>query len=473
MERLSALDAAFIYGETPAWHMHAGAIMVFDPSTASPPLTVERVRELLWARVGQLGLFRKRLVEVPFGLDRPYWVLDPDLDVDAHVRAVGVPSPGGPRELARLAGDLFESKLDRSRPLWEIWFIEGLADGRVALLPKVHHALTDGMRGAALYEVLFDTDPDAPLERPGPTPEPPERVPSEWELTARALVSLAATPVRAARTIAHLLGSGLGLARFTRTPAWERATLPFQAPRTSLNQPITPRRAVAFCTVPLSGVKRIKDAFGVTVNDVILAMCAGSLRRYLSERGELPEQPLVAEVPVGLRVQTPRGEQPAGGNFVSVIGARLCTNVGDPVERLQLIHESAESAKEMLHVVGDAIVMDAARALPPPVVAAGVRAYVTLRLAEHHPPIFNLIVSNVRGPSFPLYAAGARLVASYPIGPLLDGGGLNVTVMSYCDSVDLGVAVCPDVVEDPWVIADGIRDSFEGLLAAVPAAESA
>lgn len=464
MQRLSGMDASFVYGETPSWHMHAGTLVVLDPSTAPQGFDTGTLRTLFEARAGLLGPFLRRLVEVPFGLDRPVWVDAPLLDLDCHIHRVGVPRPGGQRELGALVGDLFAYKLERDRPLWEIWFIDGLEDGNVGLLVKVHHALVDGARGARLYELLFDLTPDAPFDRPDIPEVRGERVPSAWEMALRALPRLAATPLRAARTAGDLAGSGLRMLRFHRTAEWPSVTFPFQAPRTSLNHAITSHRGFAFCSVPLSEVKVIKNAFSVTVNDVVLGICAGGLRRYLADRGELPAKPLVAQIPVAVHVGD--GAPSSGqtwGNAVAVMGATLGTHIDDPAERLRAIHASTRSAKLMHRALGDDLILDLADVAPPAVLAAGVRAYSRLRLSERHPPVFNLIISNVQGPPIPLYVAGARLVANYPIGPLLDGGGLNITVISYLDGVDFGFAVCPEIVEDPWSLVDATKAAFAEL----------
>ena len=464
MQRLSGADASFVYGETPSWHMHAGVLVVLDPSTAPGGFDVHRLRSLVEARKGLLAPFLRRLVKVPFGLDRPAWVDDPRLDLNRQIRPVGVPSPGGPRELGALVGDLLAFKLEPDRPMWEIWFIDGLEDGRVALLLKVHHCLADGTRSARLYEVLFDLEPGAPFGRPGTPVLQGERIPPGWEMALRALPRLAGTPLRAARTSGHLGRSALGMLRMRGSPEWPTVTVPFQAPRTSLNQAITPHRGFAFCSVPFSGVNAIKNVFSVTVNDVVLGICAGALRRYLADRGELPGKPLIAQVPVAVHVDD-GGDVSGGawGNATTVMGVALATQLEDPVERLRAIHASAHSAKVMQHALGDDLILDLADVAPPVLLAGGVRAYSRLHLVEHHPPIFNLIVSNVQGSSLPLYIAGARLEASHPIGPLLDGGGLNITVLSYLDHVDFGFVVCPEIVEDPWQLADATSAAFAEL----------
>ena len=464
MRRLSGADASFVYGETPSSHMQLGAVAMVDPSTAPSGFDVERLRALVGARAGLLGPFLRRLVQVPFGLDRPVWVDDQQLDLVRQIRPVGVPSPGGPRELGALVGDLLTYKLEPGGPLWEVWFIEGLENGRVALLTKMHHCLADGVRGAHMYEALYDLESDAPLERPDTPVLQGERIPSGLEMAMRALPRLASTPLRVARTSHHLSRAALRMLRLRLSPEWSAVTFPFQAPSTSLNQVITPHRGFAYCSVSLSGVKAIKNAFSVTVNDVVLGICTGALRRYLADRGELPGKPLIAQIPVAVHVDD--GADVSGGvwgNATSVMGAALPTELDDPVERLRMIHASTHSAKAMQHALGDDLILDLADVFPPGLLAAGVRAYSCLRLAEHHTPIFNLIMSNVQGPPIPLYIAGARLEASYPIGPLLDGGGLNITVLSYLDRIDFGFVVCPEIVEDPWQFADATSEAFAEL----------
>ena len=464
MQRLSGADASFVYGETAAAHMHVGTLAVLDPSTAPGGFDVDRLRSLVEARKGLLGPFLRRLIEVPLGLDRPAWVDDPHLDLNRQIRPVGVPAPGGPHELGALVGDLLAYKLEPGRPLWEVWFIEGLKDGRVALLTKMHHCLADGVRGAHLYEVLYDLDPGAPLDRPDTPVLQGERIPTGWEMALRALPRLASTPLRAARTSGYLALSARGMLGVHASPEWPAVTLPFQAPRTSLNRCITPHRGFAYCSVPLAGVKSIKNALSMTVNDVVLGICAGALRRYLSDRSELPGKPLIAQIPVAVHVgDGGDASRRAWGNSTAVMGVALPTQLEDPLERLAAIYVSTHSAKAMQRALGDDLILDLADVVPPGLLGVGVGAYSRLRLADHLPPIFNLIISNVPGPPLPLYIGGARLEASYPIGPLLDGGGLNITAMSYLDRIDLGYVVCPEIVEDPWQLADASATAFAEL----------
>ncbi len=456
MERLNGLDAGLVYAETTAWHMHAGAVFVLDRPHGDP---ARMLVDVLRARMHLLSPLHRRLVQPPLHLGMPVWIDTPDVDVAAHVQRVGVPSPGGPRELAELAGHLFSTKLDQDRPPWEFWVIEGLEGDQVAFLLKIHHSLVDGVRAARLYGVLFDVEPDAPVGRPGDPHRHDESPPSTVRMLADATRFAMGTPKRATRLAGSMAEAVVGLGRIVMAPERATITWPFRAPRTSLNDTLTARRGFAFREVPIADVRTVKDAFGVTVNDVALAMCAGALRRYLQGRGELPSRPLVAQIPVGVHREDPGTD----GNFVAPTGAKLHTEIPDPADRLRAIAASTRSAKHVQAALGDDIVIRALEMVPPPVLTAGVGLYQSLGLAEHHPPIFNLIVSNVAGPSVPLYCAGGRLAASYLLGPLLLGCGLNITLASYLDHVDFGVATCPEVVPDPWAIADGLPVALDEL----------
>ncbi|HXW38929.1 MAG TPA: wax ester/triacylglycerol synthase family O-acyltransferase, partial [Acidimicrobiales bacterium] len=323
MERLSGLDSTFLYLETPSLHMHVAMTMVFDPRTVPGGYRFERVRDLIGARIKCEPVFRRRLVEVPFRLGHPVWVDDPDFDIDYHVRRAAVPSPGGLRELGDLAGDIAGQQLDRSKPLWEIWVVEGVAGGRIALVAKMHHSTVDGVSGAALLSVLFDLEAD-PAERPPPDPGAvDERVPSGLELVAGALVAGAVRPVE---VMFDLLRTGFRVfdvrrvrRRHDESSTGPKAALPLSAPRTSFNAAISRRRRVAFAAVGLDDVKRLKNALGTTVNDVVLAVCTGALRRYLQAGDELPSRPLVAVVPVSVRSEgVAKGSNQVSSMFVQL-----------------------------------------------------------------------------------------------------------------------------------------------------------
>ena len=463
MRRVSGIDAAFLYGETPAWHMHISAVMIGDPSTApeDDPFSAEKFKRITEARLHLAPQFRWKLVEVPFGLDRPGWIEDPDFDIDAHIRRIGVPSPGGPEQLGNLIGDLVSIKLDRSKPLWEFWIIEGLEDGKVAILAKIHHSIIDGVSGSELATILMDLEVDPPPTEPATEERSVEQVPNPFELVARGIGHTMLTPYRTVRFVNQSIRQGLTFIGFTQRP--KTPPIPFQAPRTSFNTELTPHRRFAYQSVPLDDLRAIKDAFGVKLNDVVLALCSSTLRRYLESRDELPDSPLIAQVPVSLRTEEDSGH---GGTKVGAMFASLATDVIDPVERLQAIHESTQGAKEMQQALNAEKIMGISETAPPALISLAARMYTAAGLDTLTPPIMNLIISNVPGPPFPIYCAGAKLEAMYPMGPLLYGTGINVTVFSYVDSVDFGFMVCRDVVDDPWFIAEGVSIALDELLQA-------
>ncbi|HVN49959.1 MAG TPA: wax ester/triacylglycerol synthase family O-acyltransferase, partial [Acidimicrobiales bacterium] len=308
MQRLTGLDSSFLWMETPTSYMHVASLIVADGSTVPGGLTFDRVRSLYEERLDQAPPFRRRLVEVPFGLHHPLWIEDPDFDLDWHLRQITLHD--GSRDLAglcRLAANLVAIPLDRSRPLWELWCIDGLEDDRVGLLTKVHHAAIDGASGEELMVAILDLEPD-PAPRPDPeVPWKPDRVPTDTELLAYAGWSLAQQPLRAARAAKRTAGVALRLREQNRRPQITPPPSPFSAPTTSFNGPLTANRSFAAASVSLPAVKAVKNAFGCTVNDVVLTMCAGGLRRYLDERDEHPDGPLVAMVPVSVRTEDQKG----------------------------------------------------------------------------------------------------------------------------------------------------------------------
>jgi WS/DGAT/MGAT family acyltransferase len=461
MQRLTGLDDTFLWMETPSSYMHVASLIVADGSEAPGGLSFERVRTLYESRLDQAPPFRRRLVEVPFGLHHPLWIEDPDFDLDWHLREITLPE--GRRDMAALcdlAAKLVAIPLDRTRPLWELWYIQGLEDGRIGLLTKVHHAAIDGASGEELMVAILDLEPD-PEPRPEPeVPWKPDRVPTDTELIGHATWSLAQQPIRAARAARRTLSVAFKLREQNRRPHITPPPSPFSAPPTSFNGPLTANRSFAASSLSLTTVKAVKNAFGCTVNDVVLTMCAGGLRRYLDERDEHPEGPLVAMVPVSVRSDDQKGTH---GNRVSMMLTSLATDLDDPVERLRVIHESTVVAKEQQNAIGADTLQEWAEFAAPAIFGRAARLYSNTRSADRHRPIFNVTISNVPGPPFPLYVAGGRVADTYPMGPIFDGGGLNITLMSYLDRVDFGLVACPDLIPDVWVIADGLRDALDEL----------
>lgn len=466
MEQLSGLDASFLYLETPTLHMHVEMVTVFDPSTVPGGYSFAKMQAQIASRTHQAPVFRRLLIEVPFRLGHPVWVDDPHFDIEYHVRRCAIPAPGGLREVADLAGDIASRQLDRSKPLWEIWIVEGLADGRIAVIAKMHHSTVDGMSGAALLSVLFDLEAD-----PGPDPEPvevmPARVPSSAELISEAMAARLFRPFELTRDVLRTGQRLLNVRRVRNEPEHReplaKAALPLSAPRTSFNGTLTRRRQVALAAIGLDDVKRLKNATGTTVNDVVLAVCTGALRRFLEDGDELPDKPLVAVVPVSVK---PDDGAPFGSNKVSALFVQLPANLDDPMERLVAIREGTKGAKEEHNALGADMLVNWAEHATPNTFAAAARLYSRMRLADRHRPVANLIISNVPGPNFPLYLAGAQMEAGFPLGPVMDGIGVNITIMSYRGVLYWGIISCPETMPKVWDLADGVPGALDELLAA-------
>ncbi len=465
---MNGLDAAFLYGETPNWHMHVAAVTICDPTDSPEPWSFQRFKEVTTSRLALIPQFRCKVAQSPLGIGLPGWVIADDFDPDFHIRRIAVPSPGGPRELGELVGDLASLKLDRSKPLWEMWVIEGLEGGRLGLLTKVHHALIDGVSGAELATVLLDITPHPQMVTDAPPIDPeyftkPSAM--SW-LRSGALVTLK-TPLRTLSFTRQLAQWGITIPGFMRRS--EGPAMPFQAPRTSLNSAISPHRRYAHAQIELNRIRVIKDALGVKVNDVVMALCSAALRSYLADRGELPDTPLIAQVPVSQRSK----DDSDLGNKVASMFASLATDVADPIERIHAIHASTQQAKEMQQALAARRIQTITEATPPGLLSVAARTYTAMGLDGRVPPIFNVIISNVPGPPFPLYVSGARVQSITPMGPLLYGGGLNITVLSHEDVIDFGFLSCREAVPDPWLIADHIVGAVEELEAAIAATTSA
>jgi len=457
VERLTGLDASFLYNETPTLHMHTLKYTVLDLSTVPGGYDFARFRHELERRLHLLPPFRRRVVDVPAGLHHPVWIEDPDFDLDNHLRRIHVPAPGGRREMDETIAQIASWPLDRSRPLWEIWMLEGLEGGRVGFLAKVHHTLADGVAAAALLANVMTTTPED-VDPPLPAEEwRPEPKPSGTRLVLMAVVDLFRSIGRLPGLLRRTLPRVRAVARHRKSAEVATPRPILDTVKTPFNGALTANRSFATETLSLDDVKMVKSAFGVTVNDVVLGLVAGSLRRWLDKRGALPAKPLVAGVPVS--TDDPGEIKRLGGNKVSNMFTSLRTDLDDPVERLHAIHDVTSAAKVVHNLLGADMLADWSEYTPPRPYAAFMRLYGRLRLADRHRPPINLVVSNVPGPREPLFVAGGRMEGIYSVGPILEGIGMNVTVWSYCDQLNVGVIACREHVPDPHEITDGDRKS--------------
>ncbi|MCC6848124.1 MAG: wax ester/triacylglycerol synthase family O-acyltransferase [Deltaproteobacteria bacterium] len=461
VERLRGADAAYFYLETPSQHMHVTAAMLFEPPSVRLPggeapdvqMIAAATAERLARRLAAEPTFRKRIVEAPLTLIHPAWVQASEFDLRDHLRLVTLPAPGSREQLMEHVGRIAGSPLARERPLWELWALAGVEGGLVGIVLKVHHAMIDGVSGVELLGRLFadaylidapEAAADGPIE------------PSLLELAGAALSSALALPLRAYRVLARTAGA---IGPVLRT-AIENAnvdaspTLPFSAPRTLLNRALTSERRVAFGSVALGAVKEVKAAFGVTVNDVVLAACALALGDYLRAHGETPRQALVASVPVS---EHGPGGSDSATNRVSVMFVGLPVHLTRVEDVLAFVHAQASGAKRIHGSFGAAMLAEWVDLAPPALFAAAMGLYSRWGLADRLPPPHSVVISNVPGPPFPVAAGNARLVAAFPIGPVLEGAGLNISVLSYVDAVNVGLVTCPRAISEPADLARGFE----------------
>ena len=481
MQQLSALDAQFLHVESSTTVGHVGSLILLDPSSApGGELTLDHVRAVIEPRLHLVPLLRQRLVGVPLGLGLPYWVDDPEFDIEFHLREVGLPGPGDDQQLGEQIARIHARPLDRTRSLWEMYLVHNVAEGRQALYSKVHHAVIDGVSGAEILATVMDVTVEPRVEQPPDEYWQPGPIPSTVELMRQGLGSMVRQPLDVVRTLPRALPhlGQLPGAQFlpgvqavsdlaasvaravTGDDSPEPHRRPPSTPPTPLNAPITAHRRFAFGSLPLDEVKKVKNAYGMTVNDVVMALCTSALRRWLLDHDGLPDTPIVVAVPVSVRADDRRGD---GGNLVSVMTAAMPTQLRDPVERLVEVGRAMDEAKAQFDAVPASILQDLSAAVPTALSGLAARAAFQLVAAGGLP--FNLFVSNVPGPQLPLYVGGARVLGVYPASAITDvTGALNITLFSYDGALDFGLIACRELVPDVWKLIGYLEDALAELL---------
>lgn len=458
MERLSGLDAGFIYSESSTVPLQVCSITELDTSTVPGGYTFEKLCDHLASRIPAIPEFRTKLADNDFNVDHPVWLEDNDFQLSRHVNRIALPEPGGREELAAVCGRIVAMPLERSKPLWEMWVIEGVGgsaareDGRLAMLLKVHHAVVDGVSAANLLSQLLDTEPEAPP--PDPVDGPKQA--SAWEIAADGLWRFVTRPWQLTRVVPTT--ASMVVKTVNRAVGGSAMAAPFSAPSTPFNKALTSERNLAMAQLPLEGVKKIKHHCDVKVNDVVMALCAGALRGYLEGRDELPAKPLIAFVPASVHGESDR----PGRNQLSGMFCNLHTDIEDPLDRLRAIGESNVRSKEHSRSMGPTMLLDLAQSLSRNMfgLALGVLSRTPLGTTA----ITNVVISNVAGPTTTLYSAGAEITGLYPFGPVFPGAGLNITVMSLDGKLNIGIISCPQLVDDLWDLADRFEAELKELL---------
>jgi WS/DGAT/MGAT family acyltransferase len=467
MQPLSGLDSSFLYLETDNQPMHVGGLNIYEGS-----LSFDDFKKFLQTRLPLAPRLQQRLVQVPLSLDHPYWVDDPDFDIDLHLHHAALPKPGDWQTLRKLTARIFSQKLDRSRPLWEFVFVEGLdtvsqvPKGSVAIISKIHHAAIDGASGAAILGLLFDVTKE-PRKIPKMPVREVEPLPSDFTLIKRSTLNFIKRPFKLPSLLLATAKSTWHAGRLSRVQNSDVPRSLFNAPFSILNQPVTSKRLWNTALLSLERVKALRHAVdGATLNDVVLTICTGALRRYLLEKNELPEKPLVAMVPVSTRTETEKDDM---GNQVSAMLVQLPTTEADPIKQLNKIHQSTQQGKSYQNAISAKQLIDYAEFIPFALGAQSTRLYTRMQVSKKHRPFFNLVITNVPGPQVPLYLNGHIMLGHMGMAPVFDGMGLIMPVFSYNGMISISPTVAANVMPDVDKFAKYIREAANSLEASVMA----
>ncbi|WP_149361092.1 WS/DGAT/MGAT family O-acyltransferase [Lolliginicoccus suaedae] len=478
VRQLSSLDVQFLNAETPTTVIHVGGLTILDPSDLPGRLlTAPALREVIASRLHLVPPLRWTLRTVPLGIDLPYWDDQQLVDLHYHVRAIDLRHEGNggtsDHALRELVARLDATHLDRSKPLWEAYLISGLDGGRQALYTKVHHAVIDGVSGAEVMAAVMDLTPEPFAVPPSTTHGPEYLAPRALRLlghTVRRAATKPARLARAARSIAPHIADVPGIMalpgadriarRASRSTTSTQPERPGAPPMTPFNQRITARRSIATTSIPLADIKTAKNAWGCTVNDIVMAVCTSAIRRWLDDNDALPSKPIVASMPVSVRTAEQHG---TAGNQIGFMPTILPTHEPDPAQRIAGLTHSIAAAKLRFADAPATLLHDATEALPQ--LLHGIASRAVFATAGIAAPPFNLLISNVPGPQMPLYVAGAKVLHNYPVSVISDfTGGLNITVMSYNGNIDFGLVTCPDLIPDLDVLASHLHDAMTEIL---------
>ena len=463
MQQLSALDTWFLHLENNRMPMHIGGLYIVAPAENGQQFDFDHFRSFFAERLHLAPVFRRRLVEVPMNLGRPFWVNDPDFNLDAHLIHIALPKPATRRGLARLAAQLYSPPLDRSRPLWKVTFITGIEDlddipeNAFAMLVQVHHANIDGMSGAELMAALFDMFPKPRKIAPPEEEWNPAPIPSYKELIAR---SYAGTTDAPGKVLNFIKGAASSMGDVAKAAASNLAPPPpmvMTAPNTILNKPVTPTKIFSGIDISLDRIKKIKSAAGVKVNDVVLSICSAALRKYLLEKDALPKKPMVAMAPISVRSEEENG---TAGNRISAMLVDLATDEDRPATRLSKIYKNTQGSK----IYSKATPVDQiVELIPSEVGALATRFYTQMGVSKLHRPFFNVIITNVPGPPIPLYMNGFQLHHHYGLGVTFEGIGLMIVVFSYAGNLSICATSCDSIMPDVDRFTAYIREGLEDL----------
>ena len=463
IQQISGQDATFLYAESPSSPMHIATLTIVEGSIA-----FNDFKEIVASKLHLIPKFRKKLLNVPLNLDYPYWVDDPNFDIDLHINRLKLPDPANWKTLREMTSSIFSSPLDLRRPLWSISFVEGLDEvsqvpkGSIAIVSKIHHVMIDGSSGVGIMGILFDkNEEDKNKKTPAPKPYEPEPLPDEISLLLKSSYGFIKNPLKIPKLIgetAFSLIKGKMNNQLNSKKIIHKNS--FSTPKTIFNESVSPKRTWGTAILNFDRINTLRKIMDVSINDLILAICAGGIRRYLEEKEKLPAQPLVANVPISIRV---KGDNQKMNNQISNMLVKIATHIKDPIERLEYIQEQTNLGKSKHKAVGAKALSKMADAVPFGLANLAAGLYTKYNIKEFHRPPFNVTITNVPGPQNPLYLKGHKIVGIFGLTPVLDGFGLIIAAFSYNGLVSITTTSDAKTMPDTDKFSRYIRESANEL----------